>query len=250
MTEGATVDKDPVTTPEKLNQIVQLTMSPINEVLDAKDQTPKKKGSTDQVAYLKAAMARTGASKSQISLMEFIAPFIQEMEQLCVIHRKFRQFASYLAPKLDLAAVKPGSTWKRTIGYQPQKLGSKAAKTVVQRLDLTYTYKGLMDSHNKKVQRITANVALDTDIANYLNEMVDMTSAQTGLKTIPMKYNATIDFDLDPKTLQTLSANLDSNGSFKIFVTAFQDPLVEENIKGSNILTLLHNKVVKPISKK
>lgn len=240
---GATPDSDPVPHTEVLNLRGLLQLSAINEILDYQDQTPKKgkaAAASDEVGIEIRSMSD---SPEQERADEFVAPFIQDMERLSVFIGGFDGSLD-LEPRFSLDAVKVGDSWKRTVSYQPQKLASKAGKTVNQRLDLTYTYKGSMQSRGHIIQRVHGEIKLDTDLAKYVNDLFDATPERTGLKAIPTKLTIEMDFDLDPKTFQTLYATTKSDGSFKVFGTTGQDAEVEQNIHGTSVMKLLSNKTL------
>ncbi|HLK17183.1 MAG TPA: hypothetical protein VKT78_20435 [Fimbriimonadaceae bacterium] len=244
---GATPDSDPVPKTEKLDQVMTMQVSPINEVLDYKDLTPKKKKPAgDTTSEL---LFTNGSAAARQSVHDFILPFIEDLERLSVYAGPIEASVD-LEPRLNLDAVKVGDTWKRTVGYQPQKLTNKAGKTVVQRLDLTYTYIGLVESRGKKVQRVHADLKLDTDLGKYVNDLFNAKPENTGLKSIPTKMTIGMDFDLDPTTLQTIYAAVKSEGSFKIFGTFSPGAAVEQNIRGTSVMKLVSNRNVLAASPK
>ena len=238
---GSTVDSDPVPKTEKLDMLATLQLSPINEVLDYKDQSPKKKKPEADSASV-ITITRMSI-RAQDSILDFIGPFIDDLERLSVFIGGLDGSLD-LEPKLSLDAVKVGETWKRTVGYQPQKLSSKAGKLVVQRLDLIYTYGGIVQSRGKTVQRVHGELKLDTDLGKYVNDLFNAKPENTGLKSIPTKMDIQMDFDLDPTTLQTVYATAKSDGSFKIFATVAPGAVIEQNIHGSSVMKLVSNKNV------
>lgn len=238
---GSTTDSDPVPKTVKLDQLATVQLSPINEVLDYKDQTPKKKKPEGDASSL-TSINRTFA-RAQDSVLDFVGPFIEDLEQLSVFISGIEGSLD-LEPKLNLDAVKVGDTWKRTVGYQPQKLGSKAGKLVVQRIDLVYTYGGVVQSRGRSVQRVHGELKLDTDLGKYVNDLFNAKPENTGLKSIPTKMDIQMDFDLDPTTLQTVYATVKSQGSFKIFTTMAPGALIEQNIHGESVMKLVSNKNV------
>lgn len=240
---GSTTDSDPVPKTETLDMTALLQVSPINEILDAKDLTPKKKKKADDSGgdSRRALLARGNGFQEGVA--EFIGPFIGDLERLSVFIGG-AEGSLDLEPKLNLDAVKVGDTWKRTVSYQPQKLSSKAGKTVVQRLDLTYTYGGVVQSRGKSVQRIHGSLKLDTDLGTYVNDLFNAKPENTGLKSIPTKMDIQMDFDLDPKSLQTVYAKVKSEGSFKIFATVAPSAIAEQNIHGTSVMKLISVKNV------
>jgi hypothetical protein len=137
--------------------------------------------------------------------------------------------------------VQVGDTWKKTVSYQPQRLQGAGGRQAVQRLDYTYTYNGLVQSNGKTVHRVTGETSIDTDLAEFLNQMFEMTPQQTGLKAIPLKMKAKVEFDLDQKTKQTLLAVGETEGSYSFQVTVLPDPIREERLKGRSVMRLVAN---------
>ena len=236
ITEGETFTSPPKSKVDKLNQSVRLTMSPINEILDVKDLTPKK----DKKGVL---FVRTPARRQAMS---FLGEFIGEIQRLSLFVGSFDS-ALDLAPRLPLDEVKVGDTWKRTVSYQPQKLKSKDNKQVVQRLDYTYTYRGIVQSQGKSVQRVEATLEFSNDLAEFFNQTVESTSEDTGLKKIPLKLSAKINFDLDVKSGKTIYAEANGAGGFQVFTTEDDDDATyEEKYKGRTILKLVGTSIVPP----
>jgi hypothetical protein len=243
---GATADSDPKTTVEKIGWLQLLQISPINEVIDDKDLTPKKKAPAKVTSLSRSVGA---AVRRQDDL---IGPFLDDLQRLSVFIGGPDSSLDF-EPKFNFDAVKVGDTWQRTVSYQPQKLASKSGKDtmIVKRLDMTYTYKGLVESHGKQFQRIHAELNLNTDLGDFYNGFFQAKPENTGLKSIPTTLNMKMDFDLDPKTLQTVYGTLKSEGSFQIILTAFPDPVQEMKIHGSSEMHLVSNKIVaEPTAKK
>ena len=243
--EGETFNSPPKTDVEKTKLNMLLTVSPANEILAMKDLNPPKKekkgGDGDLRFTTKAAGARQG--------IPFIGQFIGEVHRLALFAGGFDSSLDF-APRLSFDKLKVGDSWKRTVGYSPQKLKGKDGKTVVQRLDYTFTYKGIVDSNGKKVYRVQGTVALDSDLATFVNDTFDAKPEDTGLKTIPLQLKGTIDFDLDLATKKTLAAEAHSEGGFKIVLTDLpNDPVEEETFKGKTQLRLLNQTIVKPTAK-
>ena len=245
---GETFDSPPKTDIEKTKINFMLTMSPANEVLNAKDlnppakEKPGKKG--DGVKFIRFTTA--GTSTPQIA---FISQFVGEIHRLALFAGSFESSLD-LAPRLPFEKLKVGDTWKRTVGYTPQKLKGKDGKTVNQRLDYTFTYKGLIDSAGKKVYRVVGNCELDTNLADYVHDLFEIKSEESGLKSIPLRFKAQIDFDLDPATRKTLKADATSEGGFQIVLNVLTNyPIEEETFKGKTQLRIISHTVAKPAAK-
>ena len=235
---GETTNSAPKAKTEKSDKVYQLTVSPVNELIDQKDVTPKK-----PTKPKKKVPARWTFPAGAVQRLPF-EEYIGEMHRLALFAGSIDSSLDF-APKLPLEAVKVGDTWKRTVGYQPQKLKGKDGKSAVQRLDYTYTYLGPMVANGKPILRIQAKLDFDTDLIEFLKSMMEGQTFETNLKSMPLKMKATIDFDLDPKTRDTLSAAATSEGGFGLFLTSGGDAVVEERFKGRTFLELVGKKVIK-----
>ncbi|MCW5940820.1 MAG: hypothetical protein KIS66_01220 [Fimbriimonadaceae bacterium] len=214
---------------EKVNLDLEVRLSPINELLNVKDlgkKTPPKDG------------IRLVADRPLMRQPDMVANFVLEVHRLALFLGSLDSSLDF-APKLPFEDVAPGATWKRTVGYQPQRLGS--GKSAVQRLDLTYTYRGPTTSNGKPVLRVTADLDLDTDVAAFANQLYGTTPEESGLFRLPLRLKAGIEFDLDPATRRTLAARATSEGGFQLFVTDYSktNPILETRLKGRTSLGLL-----------
>lgn len=227
--QGETYDSAPVTKVDKINLNYLLTISPINEVLETVEQkklVPKKAKWTSP-----ALSARQG---------DAIGQFISELYRLSLFVGSL-DTALDVAPKLPFTEVKVGDTWQRTVGYQPQRLKDKSGKSEVQRLDYTFVYKGPVNVNGKPFQRVTANLNLDTDLAEWANQYIPVNedTGESELKKLPLKLTATIDFDLDPKTFNTVSAHATSEGGFQVFLSGSpQEAVFERKLHGQTRMNL------------
>src|SRR5690349_5057948 len=229
MIEGETVDHPPITTTEKVNEHLELTLSPVNAITEIKDLTPKKKEGTGGGGLLRLLhLSETKLSPEQ---QDIVGAYVQDLFRLAMFVSSPETSMDF-GPSLPLLEVEPGDTWKVTASYQPQKLKDKKGKMAPQRLDYVYMYKGLVDANGKQVHRIAGNLDLDTDIAPFINDLLGATSAQTGLKSLKLKLNAKLEFDLDPQTKNTLAGRGDSSGSIEVQITELTVPYEEANIKG------------------
>lgn len=246
--EGETFDSPPKTQIEKVKYNFLLTVSPANEVLNMKDLNPPPKA---KPAPKKGggAMLRLDSEGNRKVQLPFVGQFIAEVHRLALFAGNFESALDF-APRLPFDKLKVGDTWKRTVGYTPQKLKGKDGKTVNQRLDYTFTYKGLVDSNGKKVFRVSGECGLDTNLADYVNQMFEMKPEETGLKSIPLKFKANIEFDLDQATRKTLQTVAVSEGGFQIILTDLpNDPIEEETFKGRTTLKLVSTTMVKQPTK-
>lgn len=245
--EGETFDHPPVKKTEKVNFDLRLTVSPFNELLEMKDLSPKKpekkKSSGTRTLNLHSAALAP-------QLGGVIGQFVSEVYRLSLFVGNFESALDF-APRTTFDKVAVGDTWKRTVGYQPQKLKGKGDKQAVQRLDFTYTYKGIVGGAKGKVMRVEGKMSFSTDLADFINQTFEVDSSDTGLKSVPLALETTIEFDLDPVTHHTLAARATSNGSYKLLVSEYpDDPVLEEKITGHTNLKLAGRKIVAPIRKK
>ncbi len=244
---GETFESPQKTDIEKVKMNYLLTMSPANEVINIKDLNPPAKPKAGGSA--KTAFARLSSAEYKRLQIPFIGQFISEVHRLALFAGSFES-ALDLAPRLPFDKLKVGDSWKRTVGYTPQKLKGKDGKTVNQRLDYTFTYKGLMTSNGKKVYRVSGECGLDTNLADYINQLYEMRPDETGLKSIPLKFKSNIEFDLEPSTGRTVQAVATSEGGFQIVLTDLpNDPVEEETFKGRTNLKLVGQTTVKPAAK-
>jgi len=231
---GETADSPPKESTTKLNLDFLLTLSPLNQIVGAKDQ--KKSAATDHVIHELAPGERLAA---QDAMQALVGQFVQEIYRLALNTGSFDSALDF-APKLPVDDVKPGDTWKTTVGYSPQKLAGAGGKSAVQRLDYTYTYEGVVESKGRKVHRVSATLELNTDLADFFHQSLGVKSEDTGVKSIKLNLKTKIDFDLDLDTKQTLRAVSESQGGFSFIVNQYPDqPIQEENIKGRTILSLV-----------
>jgi hypothetical protein len=227
MTEvhGETADAGPREDNFKVNLNMILTISPINEIVSERTLTDKKgpKSSGDNTNSSYATEPLT--AQDQIGGM--LQQFIQEI-QLLALNTGSLDSALDFSPKLPFDDVKPGDTWKFTVGYSPQMLKGSKDKSAVQRLDYTYTYIGVVDTGKRKVYRVTADLNLNTDLAPFVHQATGINASVTGIKSINLNLKTHIDFDLDMQTRQTLHAASVSEGGFNIVATNRPDTPVEE----------------------
>jgi len=239
--EGEDFDSGSKTKVEKTNYDFQLTVSPFNEIIDQKDLTPKKKPDPKK----KKDVLTPFAGQPQVSVQQFVGQFIQELYRLCLFTGSMDSALDF-APRSTFDNVKIGDTWKRTVGYQPQKLKGKSNEQAVQRLDYTYTYKGVTKGDSGDVLRVEATLDFSTDLADFVKQITGADSDQIGLDKVPMKLTAKILFDLDPKTKHTLKADANSDASFQFFEPGKSDPAFEEKMKGHTRMWLASRTTVKP----
>ncbi|RYG28716.1 hypothetical protein EON81_28035 [bacterium] len=234
-TIGDTAESGPKTTTAKLNQIVKMTVSPVNEPTDLIDETPKKKD-PKKVAML----MRPAGRQADGAIIYLLQGVIQEIQSLSFFTGGFDASLD-LAPKLPVEEISPGDTWKRTVGYAPQKLKGEAKKVAPQRLDYTYTYEGIVTRGATKVHRVTAKLSLKTDVAEFGRQMAG--SQADAITKVPVTLDADIVYDLDLKTRHTIRAIATSRNSVQIYIKGFTAPIQESRAKGQTTLSLLSRTV-------
>lgn len=227
--EGETFSTPEKKETEKTDIDMLLTISPINEIVAQKDLSPKKPAKDDQIQWINQG-ERQGRGAGILS-------FIGEIYRLAMNAGSLDSSLDF-APKLPLDDVHPGDTWKKTVGFSPQKLEGKN-KDAVQRLDYTYTYGGIQEWNGRKVYRVGADLDLDTNLAPFFFQVTGLSPENTLLRAIPTKLKTHIDFDLDMKTGETLHASSQSTGGFSIQTTDSDQALHEERFHGGTELNLV-----------
>ena len=88
------------------------------------------------------------------------------------------------------------------------------------------------------MHRVKAVLKLDTDIAPFINGLLEMKPEQSGLKGMALKLDQTILWDLDLKTRKTLLAVAEAKGESNVVLTQNpSEPYQEMRIKGRTIMT-------------
>ncbi len=233
--EGETAERASLTKIEDINEHYILTISPVNAVTDLKDLTPKKKEGGGGLKWLRT----TGAAYFEPGVQSIIGSFIGDLYRLSLFIGNADTAVDF-GPRLPILEVEAGDTWNVTASYQPQKLSGKEGKMATQRLDYVYKYDGPMETDGKKIERVSATLHLENDIAPFINQMLGMTATRSGLRGLKMKLDAKMEFDLDPVTKNTLAIRADSLGSIAIEITEIPDrPVQEEKLKGRTRLKLV-----------
>lgn len=227
-TEGETVDSPPKVHPMPVNLDLLLTLSPINDMLDAKDLGKATK---------KVGKARW-TSPDPLGQGGFIGEIIDDIYSLAMFSGTL-QSALDLAPRLPTDPVVPGDQWRYTASYQPQRLAGTENKMAMQRLDYTYTYKGLVDTPHGRMHRVTGELKLDTDIAEFLKQVAQDAGAKSQLGQAKLQLSLFIAFDLDPKTFDTRLAVAQSGGGFTLVRAGAKVPEVQQRLRGRSRLELV-----------
>lgn len=228
---GETAEEPEQRKVEKLGWKLRLTLSTINEILSTEDLAPP---APQKAKWASAAeSARPGQEQPNP-----LARYITEIRRLCLFVGPFDSALDF-NPKLPFDEVKVGETWKRTVGYTPQPLAGKPGRSAVQKLDLTYRYAGVVEVGGRKVHRVTAETKLDTDAAEFVNQMLGMSAEESGLKEFRLQLETEIAFDLDLATRRTLKAVAKSRGAIRVQATVTPRPVYEERLTGETTMTLL-----------
>ncbi|MCW5939426.1 MAG: hypothetical protein KF884_02150 [Fimbriimonadaceae bacterium] len=236
-TDGENASSPPRTTVEKTAWKFQLDLSPINEITKAKDLNPQRpQGKGDDKSHWNHA--GPGQEVTQEGTPDPLVPMIRELRGLALFLGNLDSSLD-LNPKLPLDPVKVGSTWKKTVSFQPRKLAD-SDRQAMQRLDMTYRYDGLVQSDGKPVHRVTAMVDLDTDAAPWLNQIFGVKPDESDLAAVKLVLKTKIEFDLEPVTLTTLRAGAESNGEISITLAQNKDtPIYTEKLKGKSAMNLV-----------
>jgi hypothetical protein len=232
MTEviGETSDSPPKENVEKVNFDEQLTVSAINEILEQKSLSKK---ANFAVPY----------KRTQQSAMEFFAPYIMDIHRLALFIGSVEDALDF-SPKFPLNPVKKGDSWKKTVGFEPQRLKGKVGKVAVQRIDYTYTYLGPMTANGKPILRVEGKLQFATDAAEYFKQLLGDHASETDVAKVPLHFDSTIEFDLDPKTRDVLHAEGKTSGGWQVFSTSSTDTaMIEERFKGRTTMELTGKRI-------
>ncbi len=238
--EGDTAESAAKTNVEKLDLKYLLDVSPINEIVAEKDLNPKKPSSKNKDGLVNPAKSKFMGQGTQADGVAYnlLLSFVGEIQRLAFFVGSIDSGLD-IAPKFSFDEVSVGSTWKKTVGYSPQKLKGQGEKQAVQRLDYTYTYQGVMKNKDgKDIHRVEAVVKLDTDLVDYARQLVGGSSSSSMFKSVPLKFDAKIDFDLEINTFHMLKASAESNGSFALIVKGVDQPYIEDRFKGRTSVRL------------
>jgi hypothetical protein len=237
--EGETFDSGPKTKVDNIDLNYLLTLSPINEILEDKSLSKPKPEtpSSDDGRWINANVKLQSA-------MDFFAPYISDIHRLALFIGGVQDSLDF-SPKFPLNPVKPGDTWKYTVGFQPQKLKGADGKSAVQRLDYTYTLVGPMTSQGKQVIRVDANLDFSTDLSEFLKQLLKDHASETNVSKVPLHFKSVIHFDLDPKTKETLRAEGSTEGGYQVYLLETgTDAAIEERFKGRMTMAEVGKRIV------
>lgn len=230
--EGETADEPPKTMVQRTNMNFAVDLSPINEIGGLRDLNPPARPSGSGSSRVVSA-----APVSSAAQVDIVSQFAGELQRLALFVGNFDSALDF-NPKLPYEEAKVGETWKRTVSYQPQVMSGTRNQMAMQRLDMTYTYVGLVQSEGKQVHRITASVKLDSDAGAFINQMMGMSPDQSGLNRLPLKLDTQIEFDLDKDTRHTIRAVARTDSSWSLMLSGMTRPVVEERITGRATMRL------------
>lgn len=215
-------DRPERTETERVEDDILLQISSANEILDAADvKKPKPTTAVKDDWHGPLGVISQATPERFLKTFYGLALFTGSLESSIDFN-----------PRLPFDKVKKGETWKRTATYAPQKLKGSAS-LAVQRLDYAYTYGGVVESRGRLVDRVSASLHLESDVAAYLHQTYGLEASQTHLRSLPVTLDATMEFDLDRKTHQTLRAEAHSRGEIRVFTSeSGADPSYEERIDG------------------
>lgn len=238
--EGETAESPPIRSVERPNLDMAITLSQINEFIEVRDNNPRPPATaTTQQRRDLLHRYLVGAAQDSDGIPR-LGQFIEDLQRLSLFVGSLDSAIDF-SPRLPLEAVRPGDTWRSTVSYQPQRLAGASDRTAVQRLDYVFTYRGIVESRGARVHRVTAALTLDTNAADWFHQATGLRPSQTGLRSVHLKMDATIEFDLDLRTKRTLHATARSNGSVAIEVADLPgEPLMEQKLTGRTTMRLVN----------
>lgn len=209
---------------------LNLRISPINELIGVEEVKQPSRTSGRALRYM-------AQEEPPPRITEALAgQFTSELMRIALMTGSLDNSMDF-APPLSFKPVRVGGSWKKTVGYTPQRLGS-GSEQGVRRLDFTYTYRGIVDSNGKKVHRIEGAVSQDSDIWPFLLQQYGLEKKDTPFESLILKFDSKLEFDLDLKTLHTVRARAESRGSTKLSLRAGNQAVEEMQFFGENQLTL------------
>lgn len=257
--EGETMESEPKTTVEKIDDNLDVDASPVNEILELVDLNADKKKKKAEEEKRKKEKSGDGLlvrsmrptqTRGDIGAIILLGQYQQEIQRLALCIGSLDSGLDF-APRFSLDQVKVGDTWKKTVSYTPQKLKDEGNKQAVQRLDYTYTFKGPMtDAKGKSVIRISATLATKSDMVDFATQLTDEKKGAGLVRKAPLSIDAQIDFDLDPDSFHTVRAVATSVGGSSLNLRGFDGNYLENRFKGKTTLVLESRTIVAPASTK
>lgn len=204
-----TFDEPPKTETVKTDENLLLTFSRANQIIGLKDESPKKPDKPNEgggeLKSLIRPMIESIFKNIQMPMGQFFGEFV-----------RFAGFVNFFdfGPNLPAKLVKVGDFWKETKGYSPKTItvGADAGKSLMGRIDYTYTYKGSVEKDGKQFVLIEGKLVQDSDVAPYVAGLMRVPQDRSPIKEAKIKFDGTVNYYLDPKTLETVSISAKSDG--------------------------------------
>lgn len=233
--DGETADRGQIVNREETNWNMDLGLSPINELVRVNEFDTSVPTILTSMPLSEQLIRSLRTAGQPDVIMGIIFNFAGELQRMSLFIGGLDSALDF-SPKLPLEEVAVGETWRRTVSYQPQQMRD-SDEFAVQRLDYVFTYEGIVESHGEQVHRIVGTLSLDTNAADYINQLARATPSQTGLQRADLKIEARIEFDLKLSDLSTIRANATSEGSFGLMIPELSDQYVfEERYRGRTSL--------------
>lgn len=235
---GENAFRDEVRRAVKTDFNVRLRVSPINDIIDSVDLNPPKK--PDPKDKKKKEEEKDPTEGVSVVSVSNPIPYSQEIYRLAAFVGNLDSGLDF-APSMPFGEVKVGETWKKTVGFAPQKLqGAKNRKMAIQRLDMTYRYDGIVESNGKKVVRITSTLNMDSDITEFLSQQFFLTADESPFRKVRLRLKTSVEYDLEPGSLTTLEARGKSEGDYSMELKEVPNqPFQEAKLTGNATLRLV-----------
>lgn len=219
---------------------LELTLTPINQFIEVKEiKPPKPAAKPGQKPQTLRVMSPQVSGTALTNILA--GQYMFDLYRLAMFVGSLDSSFDF-SPKLPEDAVKVGDTWLSTVSYQPQKM-SGSNRTQVQRLDMRYKYEGPMMVNGKPIERISATLGLDTDMTSFVNEQYGMSASDSPIKSLKMKFDSKITFDLQPKTFKTIRGQALSTGGIILAMKGEEGNFAERRLTGDSRFTLLGTKM-------
>ena len=236
------INTDPETLAAKKNKEsdpfkIDLVLSPINHFIEIKEVKAPAKYSPKLNVMLQQQISPTDITQI------FAGSYIMDLYRLSLFVGSLDSSFDF-SPKLPEDPIKVGDTWLNTVSYQPQKTGA-GPQTMVQRLDMKYRYDGQKTVNNKKVERISATLSMDSELTSFINSQYGMSASESPIKGMRLTFKSDVTFDLEPKTFKTLRGQALSNGTVKLDWKGEEGTFAERKWTGESNFVLAGTKIVK-----
>lgn len=216
---------------------MDLVVTPINEFIKAEEVKPPAKPAPRKTNTLRAMMQQGPGQQITDQLM---GQYIMDLYRLSLFVGSFESSFDFTPKFLD-SPIRVGRTWRSTISYQPQRLAG-TNRQAVQRLDMVYRYDGPMTVNGKPIQRVSATLGLDTDMAPFIAQTYGIPANQNPFRAMRMKFDSKLTFDLDPKTFKTIRARSDSTGNILVETKA-DGVIAERRLTGESNFQLVSTRM-------